>query len=610
MAEHLDDRYFPSEAELGILIPQLKTYFNFPERSAQRKSVTKETCEALKRFNPEHWTGKKVRLWFNNNKTNYLNKDLQKRIPTPQLRPSTAVDPNRSLELGLGVPGESSPRNDDPEFPRMPDVSRKRDELRPDELKYEFYDTLRKMYNVLRQIGGYPPDRRLAAQERVESYFGEILDQMHGVLNVQTIVSHDGAASQCRARLSDCDRRKVSKHSQFYASSDPRPEKATDFIEVEPGIFCPSVIYSNPRRLAPTVQENQDLVTFYRGNSRQTSVSIDDCQVIGFGDSGTFAQVSFDKKTRSEVLTYADRSITTGFFRVARAILVREDLGLVWVAADCRVKAFELPSLGCVSTMFGGDNIMNQPSLTIWGESVVLASDSTIALWPVAPGDSLRSSTARTLKNVQNEDGAHFQGFDLKTIDWATGRRPSSSLRPMNFPHTITSICAVGEYLAIGSRKHHAIHLLSSEAETVSILVGHTDGITALLATSRNTLYSGSRDWTIRRWDISSHSTEMHFQRHASAVTCLTVGDFLGRGWLFSGGDDHLVRVWDLVGKCSTFEVRSNELAVVGVKFVPKSKSLFVAMQETEGTDDLGGHSTTVKIITFHEKADQPPKAA
>jgi hypothetical protein len=617
MVDRFDDRYFPSEEELSILIPLLKTYFNLPERSAQRKNVTKETCEAVKQFNPDHWTDARVRLWFNNNKANYLNKDLRKRIPTAQLRPPTAADPNLNVELGIAVREESSPvcesslHNEEPEFPELPDVPQEGDQLHTDELKYQFYDLLRKTYNVLRQIGRYPKDRRLAAQMRGESHFGKILDQMHDVLNVQTIYSHDAAASLCRARLSDGDRRKVSEHSQLYASPNAIPGKATEFVEVAPGIFCPSVIYSNPRRLAPNVRENRDLVAFYRGDSEQTSLRIDDCQVIGFGESGTFAHVSFDKTMRSEVLTYAGRSVTTGFFRDARAILVREDLGHVWVAADCRVKAFDIQSLCCVSTMFAGETIMSQPSLAIWGESVVLASDSTVALWPVGPGESPRSGTARTLKNAQNEDGARYQGFDLKAIDWAVGRRPSSSFRPLTFPHAITCICAVGEYLAVGSRKHHAIHLLSSAAGTVSVLVGHTAGITTLLATSRNTLYSGSEDWTIKRWDINRHSTEMHFERHASAVTSLTFGDFLGRSWLFSGGEDHLVRAWDLVGKCSTFEVRSNEMTVAAVKFVPKSKSLFVALQETEGTDNLPtalGQSTIVKVITFQEKADEAPK--
>lgn len=63
--------YFPTEEEKQILIPNLIKFFNSPERSRLRKSIMDETSQTLSSLNPEHWTPKAVRLWFNNNKKHY-----------------------------------------------------------------------------------------------------------------------------------------------------------------------------------------------------------------------------------------------------------------------------------------------------------------------------------------------------------------------------------------------------------------------------------------------------------------------------------------------------------------------------------------------------------
>jgi len=53
-------------------------------------------------------------------------------------------------------------------------------------------------------------------------------------------------------------------------------------------------------------------------------------------------------------------------------------------------------------------------------------------------------------------------------------------------------------------------------------------------------LYSGSRDHTVRKWELMSGSCVHTYKGHTSMVRCLTVN----ARYLVSGGDDRAVRVW------------------------------------------------------------------
>lgn len=61
-------RIYPSQKELTILLNNMKIYFSFPERSKYRNEVTKKTSEVLSVYSKQ-WTQRKVRQWFNNNKS-------------------------------------------------------------------------------------------------------------------------------------------------------------------------------------------------------------------------------------------------------------------------------------------------------------------------------------------------------------------------------------------------------------------------------------------------------------------------------------------------------------------------------------------------------------
>ena len=60
-------RYHPSSQEQSILIPNLRLYFSYPERSPDRSRIASEVSNQLLKHS-DHWSIRSVRLWFNNNK--------------------------------------------------------------------------------------------------------------------------------------------------------------------------------------------------------------------------------------------------------------------------------------------------------------------------------------------------------------------------------------------------------------------------------------------------------------------------------------------------------------------------------------------------------------
>lgn len=76
---------------------------------------------------------------------------------------------------------------------------------------------------------------------------------------------------------------------------------------------------------------------------------------------------------------------------------------------------------------------------------------------------------------------------------------------------------------------------------------GHTSTVRCLKALSATTVLSGSRDKTLRVWDIESGQCKMIFEGHTA-----TVRDVATNGGLaVSGSYDEEARIWSLeTGKC------------------------------------------------------------
>ena len=60
----------PTPDELSILVQHMNMYFSFPERSIYRNKIAQKASESLTKISKK-WTHRTVRLWFNNNRSQY-----------------------------------------------------------------------------------------------------------------------------------------------------------------------------------------------------------------------------------------------------------------------------------------------------------------------------------------------------------------------------------------------------------------------------------------------------------------------------------------------------------------------------------------------------------
>lgn len=115
--------------------------------------------------------------------------------------------------------------------------------------------------------------------------------------------------------------------------------------------------------------------------------------------------------------------------------------------------------------------------------------------------------------------------------------------------HSITSLAAVGSFMAVASRNHHAIHILERSGTVRAPshwCLGHGAGVTCLSSANEWLLLSGSADKTARLWDIRTNAPVIQMQRHLGPLTVVQDCWYQGRQYAITGSEDHRVRVWDL----------------------------------------------------------------
>ena len=77
-------------------------------------------------------------------------------------------------------------------------------------------------------------------------------------------------------------------------------------------------------------------------------------------------------------------------------------------------------------------------------------------------------------------------------------------------------------------------------------LEGHSDSVHALCVLPDGRLASGSRDYTIRLWDVKTGAESARLEGHSKSVKALCV---LPDGRLASGSSDNTIRLWDITGR-------------------------------------------------------------
>ncbi|ORZ00740.1 WD40-repeat-containing domain protein [Syncephalastrum racemosum] len=120
--------------------------------------------------------------------------------------------------------------------------------------------------------------------------------------------------------------------------------------------------------------------------------------------------------------------------------------------------------------------------------------------------------------------------------------------------HVVTCLQFDDDKIVTGSDDHHVNIYDIKTGELRRTLEGHDGGVWALQYIG-NTLVTGSTDRTIRIWDMDTGRCRHIFRGHGSTVRCLTIvtptrtrsGQLEPRRTLLvSGSRDHTVRVWEL----------------------------------------------------------------
>ena len=165
----------------------------------------------------------------------------------------------------------------------------------------------------------------------------------------------------------------------------------------------------------------------------------------------------------------------------------------------------------------------------------------------------------------------------VKIWDLTTGRRLDS----LSFPCLATYAVAFspdGETLAIGS-SNPDIFLYQISSRQTQLLSGHQQDILAIaFSADQRFLASGSRDGTVRLWDLQTGECLHIWNAHAALVRSVAFSQ--DGAWLVSGGDDCDIRRWHTqTGQCLTvFE--GHQKAVYAVCISPDGRTLISGSED------------------------------
>jgi WD40 repeat protein len=106
----------------------------------------------------------------------------------------------------------------------------------------------------------------------------------------------------------------------------------------------------------------------------------------------------------------------------------------------------------------------------------------------------------------------------------------------------VFSLLNVGPFMWAGLSDGNIRFFDCTSCEMVCEAKGHSSAVTQMIFAC-GYVFSSSQDWGIVQWDPVQFTNIKRYNGHQNAVRCLASDH---RSLLFSGGDDYVVRCWDL----------------------------------------------------------------
>lgn len=205
-------------------------------------------------------------------------------------------------------------------------------------------------------------------------------------------------------------------------------------------------------------------------------------------------------------------------------------------SADMLIKLWHMESFQCVKTIAGHEHAISSIAFLPSADFIVSGSrDKTVRLWEITRGVCVRefSEVNDWAKQVcVNEEGNYLAACVADCVLVWSVDNPDPVQRLAGHSDLVETVCFSGlhssETIAEPSDKLHRV-------------------------TSRTFLASGSRDKTIKVWEVAHGECLMQFEGHDNWVRALAFHP--GGRFLYSSSDDKSVRLWDLRARQNSLKI-------------------------------------------------------
>lgn len=224
---------------------------------------------------------------------------------------------------------------------------------------------------------------------------------------------------------------------------------------------------------------------------------------------------------------------------------------LVSCSADMTIKQWDFQGYECVKTMHGHDHNVSSVTFMPSGDSIVSASrDKTIKMWELATGYCVKTYTG------------HRDWVRMVRVD------PSGTLLAScsNDQTVRVWVVATKECKAELREHEHVVECIAWSTEVSHPAVNEAAGNDVKKGQrSGPFLISGSRDKTIKMWDVSTSMCLFTLIGHDNWVRGLLFHP--GGKFIISASDDKTLRVWDIKNRRNAKTLDAHQHFVTSLDF-------------------------------------------